>query len=68
MELLLNDKEKWNKQSIEKVVNKRKTRTVFLDEPVPIMILYWTASADNEGNVYFMKDIYNRDKAILNLL
>jgi len=32
------------------------------------MILYWTASADNEGNVYFMKDIYNRDKAILNLL
>lgn len=68
VELLLNDKEKWNKQSIEKVVNKRKTRTVFLDEPVPIMILYWTASADNEGNVYFMKDIYNRDKAILNLL
>jgi murein L,D-transpeptidase YcbB/YkuD len=67
-ELLLNDKEKWNKKKIKKAINKRKTRTVFLDEPVPIMILYWTASADNEGNVYFMNDIYGRDKAILNLL
>ena len=67
-ELLLNDNEKWDQQNIKKVINKRKTRTVFLDEPVPIMILYWTASADKDGNVYFMKDIYGRDKAILNLL
>jgi murein L,D-transpeptidase YcbB/YkuD len=67
-ELLLNDNEKWNRQNIQKVVDKRKTRTVFLDKPVPIMILYWTASADKNGNVYFMNDIYKRDKAILKLL
>ncbi|MGI9534411.1 MAG: L,D-transpeptidase family protein, partial [Thermodesulfobacteriota bacterium] len=67
-ELLLNDKENWDEQKINKVISKRKTRTVFLDEPVPIMILYWTASADSEGNVYFMNDIYGRDKAILKLL
>ncbi|NIP39766.1 MAG: L,D-transpeptidase family protein [Candidatus Dadabacteria bacterium] len=67
-ELLLNDKEKWNQQNIQNVIKKRKTRTVFLDDPVPIMILYWTASADNDGNVYFMNDIYGRDKAILKLL
>ncbi len=67
-ELLLNDNEKWNRQNIQRVVDKRKTRTVYLDKPVPIMILYWTASADKKGNVYFMNDIYKRDKAILNLL
>lgn len=67
-ELLLNDKENWGQEQIENVINRGKTRTVFLDEPVPIMILYWTSSADNDGNVYFMNDIYGRDKAIMKLL
>jgi len=67
-ELLLNDKEKWNIQTINKVVNKRRTRTVFLKEPISIIIMYWTASTDNIGNVYFMKDIYGRDKEVLNRL
>ena len=64
-ELLLNDKTKWNSSSINKLVRAGKTRTVYLEEPVQIMVMYWTASADGKGNIYFMNDIYGRDKLVL---
>ena len=67
-ELLLNDKVKWNSKTINKLVKSGKTRTVYLKEPVQIMVMYWTASADDKGNIYFMKDIYGRDKELIRQL
>ena len=38
-ELLLNDPEKWNREEIKKAIDSGKTRTVFLPEPVPVLLL-----------------------------
>lgn len=64
-ELLLDDRSKWDQAAIEEVVEGRKTQSVRLPRPVEVLLLYWTATVDDEGNVIFRKDIYNRDPAIL---
>jgi murein L,D-transpeptidase YcbB/YkuD len=40
------------------------TRTVELEKPVNIHILYWTARVDDEGHIHFQPDIYNRDTVL----
>ena len=63
-ELVLNDPQ-WNKQSMEAVIATKETRTVNLKQPVPVLILYWTAQPRPDGQVVFRNDIYGRDPATL---
>ena len=64
-ELLLNDLSKWNSDKIMEVVDSKQTRKVFLAEPKPVLLLYWTATVDEDGRVHFKKDPYGRDNAVL---
>ena len=49
-ELVLNDPQ-WNKQSMDAVIATKETRTVNLKQPVPVLILYWTAQPRPDGQV-----------------
>jgi murein L,D-transpeptidase YcbB/YkuD len=42
-----------------------RTQTVFLDKPMTVMLLYWTAEVDAEGGVSFFPDVYARDPGVL---
>jgi murein L,D-transpeptidase YcbB/YkuD len=42
-----------------------KTQRIPLDSPVPVYFLYWTASADADGNVAFRPDRYGRDTVLI---
>jgi murein L,D-transpeptidase YcbB/YkuD len=64
-ELLLNDPEKWNREEIKKAIESGKTRTVFLPEPIPVLLLYWTVELSPGGDVHFKKDLYGRDQDVL---
>ncbi|MGH8567996.1 MAG: hypothetical protein ACREXU_08225, partial [Gammaproteobacteria bacterium] len=39
--------------------------TIYLERPVPVLILYWTASVARDGSLRFLPDIYHRDPAIV---
>lgn len=67
-ELLLNDPDKWSRDDIMKVIESQRTRAVHLSEPIPVMLLYWTADVDENGKVMFKKDLYERDQAVLDAL
>ena len=67
-ELLLNDQEEWDQQRISKVIESNKTQIVNLSKPLPILLLYWTVMVDQEDQVSFRKDLYNRDDKILKIL
>ncbi len=41
------------------------TQRIALDNPVPVYFLYWTATADADGNVDFRPDRYGRDTALI---
>ena len=49
---------------LDALVASGRTETVFLDKPMPIMLLYWTAEPDAEGRVSFLPDVYQRDAAV----
>jgi murein L,D-transpeptidase YcbB/YkuD len=47
------------------VLATRKTRTIHLDEPLAVYVIYWTAMALADGTVQFFEDVYGRDKVVL---
>jgi len=67
-ELLLDDPERWDRQGIQQLLDSRRTQRVNLKEPLPVLILYWTAEADEEGRVHFRRDVYDRDAPLLDAL
>jgi len=42
-----------------------RTETVFLQKPMTVMLLYWTAEVDAEGRISFFPDVYGRDPAVI---
>jgi murein L,D-transpeptidase YcbB/YkuD len=63
-ELLLDD-QGWDRGRIDQVVASKKTTRVNLENPIPVLLLYWTAEVDEEGTVFFRRDVYNRDAPII---
>ena len=67
-EVLLDDPERWDQQGIQQLLDSRRTQRVNLKEPLPVLILYWTAEANAEGRVHFRRDVYDRDAPVLDAL
>jgi murein L,D-transpeptidase YcbB/YkuD len=55
----------WDPARIERLVETGRTETVFLDEPMDLLLLYWTTEVDAAGRVYFWPDLYERDPAVI---
>lgn len=63
--MVLNDPERWSKDKLQKIVSTGRTRWVHLEEPLPVILAYWTAEAGPQGEVRFREDVYARDAAVL---
>ncbi|HEY4367505.1 MAG TPA: L,D-transpeptidase family protein [Steroidobacteraceae bacterium] len=59
--LLLDQPDRWNAQSIERVIQAGKLQNVSLTRKIPVLLTYWTAWVDREGRVSFRRDIYQQD-------
>jgi murein L,D-transpeptidase YcbB/YkuD len=64
-ELVLDDPVLWSRASIEAAISTGETRTIRLERPLPVLILYWTASTDLDGELHFYRDVYKRDAELL---
>jgi murein L,D-transpeptidase YcbB/YkuD len=62
-ELLLG--EGWTRDRLDALLATQQTKTVFLTQPMTVMLLYWTAEVDDGGRVLFRPDIYTRDAAVI---
>ena len=58
---LLKDDASWTPEKIEKAMNSGKEQFVALKKSVPVMITYFTAWVDENGQLNFRDDIYNHD-------
>jgi len=62
---LLRDKPEWTEERVEHAMQQgRDNVTVYLTKPVPILIVYATAIAPPDGEVYFFQDIYGHDDSL----
>jgi len=63
-EYLLAGDPKWTPERIRSVVARGRETTVWLSEPVPVHVLYWTAFLGEDGAVNFRPDLYGRDQLV----
>ena len=55
----------WNGGRIQDAIATRQTQNVNLAHPIPVVIVYWTVSVGANGEIRYMKDIYNLDPKVL---
>ncbi|MEX2380460.1 MAG: L,D-transpeptidase family protein, partial [Vicingaceae bacterium] len=65
---LLKEQKGVTPDQIDKILQQTASRTIKLENALPVHIIYLTAWADDEGTVYFRRDIYDRDQALLSAL
>lgn len=63
-ELLLRD-QGWTRPQIDAEIESGRTRTIALEEPLPVVVLYRSAEVSEQGVMHFYDDIYERDAAVL---
>jgi murein L,D-transpeptidase YcbB/YkuD len=61
--VLAGDK-RWTPEALTEALEKGETRTIRLNHPVSVHLLYMTAWADEKGVIQFRSDIYDRDREL----
>ena len=61
---LLKDDPNWTKEKIMAAVDRGKTRSIGISNPLNVHLLYWTAWVDKTGEIHFRDDIYDRDRPL----
>lgn len=54
----------WNQDRIAATLDTEEITTVSLPEPLPVLLMYWTAIVSQDGEVIFYNDVYQRDQKI----
>jgi murein L,D-transpeptidase YcbB/YkuD len=65
--LLLKD-QGWTRAKIDAQVAAGKQRVINLAKPIPVHVIYVTAWSDKTGTVEFRRDVYGRDKRLIEVL
>ncbi len=56
--------QRWTPNALTQTIKEGETRTIRLNHPVPVHLLYMTAWADETDVVQFRRDIYDRDREL----
>ena len=64
-ELVLNQPKRWSRANLDYVLKTDKTRWVSLEEPLPVLLAYWTVEGLPGGRVSYKRDVYNWDQQTL---
>jgi L,D-transpeptidase YcbB len=66
--LLLDDPERWSRPQLLERIASGTTQTVPLNRAVPVLLLYFTATAEADGRIRYRPDLYQRDGPIIRAL
>lgn len=66
--LILEDDPTWTPEKIDEAMNKGEESWYTLKNKIPVYIAYFTAWVDDDGNINFYKDIYERDDRLATML
>ena len=64
----LDNQPDWNEAALQDVLDTRQTRRIHLKTPLPVLIIYLTASIDTGNRARFLRDVYDRDAKLLKAL
>jgi len=58
----------WSAEKVDAAMHSAKESVYVLKETIPVYIAYFTAWADQNGNIAFYNDVYNRDNNLARIL
>ena len=58
----------WNQKRLAKVVASKQRQVVLLKKPIPVYLVYFTAWAEENGEINFTEDIYGQDQELFGIL
>jgi murein L,D-transpeptidase YcbB/YkuD len=58
----------WSAQKVDAAMHAEKESVYILKNTIPVYIAYFTAWADQDGNIAFYEDLYNRDNDLAKML
>lgn len=64
----LRNNDGWSREAVEEAMHGQSNRSVALKYRIPVLIVYGTGFASEDGRVYFLPYIYGQDKVLLNAL
>ncbi|WP_454751571.1 L,D-transpeptidase family protein [Cupriavidus necator] len=67
-QFVMQDMPEWTEARIRDAMTSRKSKTVRLQQPLPVVLAYGTVIARADGRVSFLPDIYGHDKLLDNAL
>jgi murein L,D-transpeptidase YcbB/YkuD len=67
-EFLLKSDPRWTKEAISDFFETSARKNIFLNEHIPVHIVYITAWGDNKGVVHFRNDVYKQDRILAKAL
>jgi murein L,D-transpeptidase YcbB/YkuD len=59
------DAPEWDDAALQFAIADGETQSIALSAPMPIYVLYLTASASDDGAVSYFNDLYHRDAAVV---
>ncbi|BAE51011.1 L,D-transpeptidase family protein [Paramagnetospirillum magneticum] len=59
---------RWQGKLAHDINANRSTRTLMLERTIPVYLMYWTAWADENGNLHFRDDLYGHDRRLMTAL
>lgn len=65
-EYILEKNNKWNEEKINEILETTEETTIYLENEIPIHIVYLTAWVDNQNKLNLRNDIYQRDLRLIN--
>ena len=66
---MLRDQPEWTLQRVQKAMHSGQNNlTVKLSKPLPVLIVYTTVTAPEDGDVHFYRDVYGYDAELLQAL
>jgi murein L,D-transpeptidase YcbB/YkuD len=66
--VLLEGHPTWTAEKIQAVLDSKQSQTIFLETPMQVLIVYWTASVGASGEIRYAKDVYGLDAAVVRAL
>lgn len=67
-EYLLRDASGWSESAVVDAMHAEEDQKVYLEEPVPVYITYFTAIADTGGEMRYLADVYGHDQVVTEAL
>ncbi|MBI3797742.1 MAG: L,D-transpeptidase family protein [Deltaproteobacteria bacterium] len=61
-EYVLRGSPEWTRETILSTIERQKQQTIWLPQPIPVYIQYWTVWVDQDGTAQFRNDIYGYDE------